>query len=133
MIKTNDRKTQTAQGVMDQLDAAMRSMDVTQWQCLVSRITNPTTARIIVDFLDSDPKAKLQYAGIYVRACETVQLSRIRYAKAKRWGERFAHLMSWLSAGTSKATRPHHATNVEMSARNTSDQQSLTWPVLKIN
>lgn len=132
MIKTNDRKTQTAQGVMDQLDAAMRSMDVTQWQCLVSRITNPTTARIIVDFLDSDPKAKLQYAGIYVRACETVQLSRIRYAKAKRWGERFARLMSWLSAGTSKA-RTHQASNVEMSARNSSGQQSQTWPVLNIN
>lgn len=132
MIKTNDRKTQTAQGVMDQLDAAMRSMDVTQWQHLVSRITSPTTARIIVDFLDSDPKARLQYAGIYVRACETVQLSRIRYAKAKRWGERFARLMSRLSAGISKA-RPHQASNVETSARNTSDQQSLTWPVLNIN
>jgi hypothetical protein len=129
---TNDRKTQTAQSDMNRLDAAMRSMEVHQWQYLVSRITNPTTARIIVDFLDSDPKAKLQHAGIYVRACETVQRSRIRYAKAKKWGGRFARLMSWISKGIGKL-RQHHSANVEMSARNTPDQQPLTWPVLNIN
>lgn len=70
MIKTS-QNTKSAVD-MNQLSTVMRSMDVDQWKYLVSRISNPTTAKIIVEYLDSDPNAKLQFAGIYVRARETV-------------------------------------------------------------
>jgi hypothetical protein len=112
----------------------MRSMDVDQWKYLVSRISNPTTAKIIVEYLDSDPTAKLQFAGIYVRARETVQRSRIRYAKAKQWGERLARLMSWISSSATKLRqRQSVAVDLNTLRKETPNQQPLIWPVLNVN
>ena len=85
-------------------------------------------------YLDSDPNAKLQFAGIYVRARETVQRSRIRYAKAKQWGERLARLMSWISSSATKhRQRQSVAVDQNTLRKETPIQQPLIWPVLNVN
>lgn len=133
MIKSTQNTKSTAVD-NNQLSTVMRSMDVDQWKYLVSRISNPTTAKIIVEYLDSNPTAKLQFAGIYVRARETVQRSRIRYAKAKQWGERLARLMSWISSSATKLRqRQSVAVDQNTLRKETPNQQPLIWPVLNVN
>lgn len=129
MIKTS--QTKPSMPDMQQLNVSMRSLDVEQWKYVVSRISNPTTAKIIVDYLDSDPAARLQFAGVYVRARETVQQSRIRYAKAKQWGERFGRLMAWVSKTTRRLPTN---TSVEPSVKGQEEnRQPLIWPALNVN
>ncbi|MBK8772933.1 MAG: hypothetical protein IPM06_21220 [Rhizobiales bacterium] len=83
--------TQSAQPSADkisQLNVNLRSMELGQWKYLISKIDEPTTARIIVEYLDSEPAQKARFAGIYIRARDTVQRSRVRYARPSsgaRW------------------------------------------------
>lgn len=123
MIKTSRKSVPT----IDQLTAQMRSIDVDQWQYLAARITDPTTARIIVEYLDSDPAARLRHAGIYVRARETVQQSRVRYAKAFKWGQRFARLLTWLGKLSDRVEEKPAGKH-----RQVESKPALVWPTLNV-
>ena len=111
------------------LSTQMLSMDVAQWTILVARINEPTTARIIVEYLDGNSVQKNRYAGIYLRARDTVQRSRVRYAKAYTWGQRSARFVAWISRFSQKATvaSPIRAEN---SVRKETPVPPLVWPEL---
>lgn len=64
----------------------LRQADFAHWKDLQTRISDFTTARLIVDFLDQHPSLKTQHLGVYLRACESVQRYRIRCAKRYRFG-----------------------------------------------
>jgi hypothetical protein len=79
------------------LSALMRVMDVDQWKHMIARIDQPTIARIIVEHLDSDAALKASYAGIYIRARDTVERYRMRQAKALKRAQLFVRLGGWIS------------------------------------
>jgi len=70
--------------------------DLTQWQGVVSRVKDPVTARLVVQFLDAYPQLKENRAGVYLAACETVQRDRIRFAKSYRKGRMAAAVLTSL-------------------------------------
>jgi hypothetical protein len=79
------------------LDVQMRSMEVEQWKYMVSRINDPTTAKVIVEYLQYESELKERYAGIYLRARGTVERFRVHQAKALKRAQLFARLGGWIS------------------------------------
>jgi hypothetical protein len=61
----------------------MQRSDLNQWHAIVSRITHPVTARLVVQLLDNDPHLRQHRIGTYLAACETVELAHRRHAKAR--------------------------------------------------
>lgn len=119
--------TAKSEDTQAQLNASMRTMEVAQWKYLVKRIHKPTTARIIVEYLDENLALKARFAGVYIRARDTVQRSRARYAKAMQYGRWFARVLSWL------ARKPADNTAVSRSASSgcrPANTQHLVWPEL---
>ena len=112
-----------------QLFTQMRSMDVAQWKYLVARLNSPTTAKIIVEYLDHDPALKSRYAAIYIRARDTVQRSRVRYAKAFKWGQLTVRVLAWISRSSQKAPVAS-PTCAEDSVRKDTPVPPLVWPEL---
>ena len=129
MNKSPSASQSTPSDAIQLLSTQMLSMDVAQWTILVARINEPTTARIIVEYLDGNSVQKNRYAGIYLRARDTVQRSRVRYAKAYTWGQRFARFVAWISRFSQKATvaSPIRAEN---SVRKETLVPPLVWPEL---
>jgi hypothetical protein len=122
-------KAAPADAVHQQLNAKMRSMEVDQWKYLVSRINEPTTAKIIVEYLDNDPAMKGRYAGIYLRARDTVQRSRVRYAKAFKWGQLFARLLARSSSDKQATVSQPRAQD---GVRKDPPAPPLVWPELNL-
>jgi hypothetical protein len=81
----------------------MRLIDLKQWESLVSRIAEPATAEVIVEFLDTDPTLKGRHAGIYMRARETVLRTRARRAKADKRREWLRRCLDWISRSSRRA------------------------------
>ena len=129
MNKSPSASQSTPSDAIQLLSTQMLSMDVAQWTILVARINEPTTARIIVEYLDGNSVQKNRYAGIYLRARDTVQRSRVRYAKAYTWGQRSARFVAWISRFSQKATvaSPIRAQD---SIRKETLVQPLVWPEL---
>ena len=129
MNKSPSASQSTPSDAIQLLSTQMLSMDVAQWTILVARINEPTTARIIVEYLDGNSVQKNRYAGIYLRARDTVQRSRVRYAKAYTWGQRSARFVAWISRFSQKATvaSPIRAEN---SVRKETLVPPLVWPEL---
>ena len=129
MNKSPSASQSTPSDAIQLLSTQMLSMDVAQWTILVARINEATTARIIVEYLDGNSVQKNRYAGIYLRARDTVQRSRVRYAKAYRWGQLSARFFAWISRFRQKATvaSPIRAEN---SVRKETPVPPLVWPEL---
>ena len=129
MNKSPSASQSTPSDAIQLLSTQMLSMDVAQWTILVARINEATTARIIVEYLDGNSVQKNRYAGIYLRARDTVQRSRVRYAKAYTWGQRSARFVAWISRFSQKATvaSPIRAQD---SIRKETLVQPLVWPEL---
>ena len=129
MNKSPSASQSTPSDAIQLLSTQMLSMDVAQWTILVARINEPTTARIIVEYLDGNSVQKNRYAGIYLRARDTVQRSRVRYAKAYRWGQLSARFVAWISRFSQKATvaSPIRAQD---SIRKETPVPPLVWPEL---
>lgn len=124
--------TQSAQPSADkisQLNAHLRSMELGQWKYLISKIDEPTTARIIVDYLDSEPAQKTRFAGIYIRARDTVQRSRVRYARALKWGQMAGRLTAWIIRSTRRRSARHFAGSTG-GARVEPPADAQLWPEL---
>jgi len=68
--------------------------DLAQWKSVVSRVQDPVTARLVVQFLDAHPQLKEKRAGVYLAAAETVQRDRIRFAKGYRTGRTVASVVT---------------------------------------
>ena len=112
-----------------QLNANLRSMELGQWKYLVSRIDEPTTARIIVEYLDSEPAQKARFAGIYIRARDTVQRARLRYARALKWGQLAGRLTRWVVRSTRRRAAGRSA-NSTAGARSQPQADAEVWPEL---
>lgn len=130
MNKSQTAFQSTPSDAIQSLSTQMLSMDVAQWKVLVARINEPTTARIIVEYLDSNSGQKNRYAGIYLRARDTVQRSRVRYAKAYKWGQSSARFFARIARFGQKATvaspiRAENSVRKEMPV-----QTPLVWPEL---
>lgn len=91
-----------AEAVNQRLSMQMRLIDLKQWESLVSRIAEPATAEVIVEFLDSDPTLKNRHAGIYMRARETVLRHRARQAKAEQRKELLHRCLAWITRSSHK-------------------------------
>ncbi|MBW8830746.1 MAG: hypothetical protein JF606_15215 [Burkholderiales bacterium] len=91
MNKTSQPNTR-ATSVFEELSRT----DLTQWQGVVSRVKDPVTARLVVQYLDAFPQLKENRAGVYLAACETVQRDRIRFAKSYRKGRMAAAVLTSL-------------------------------------
>lgn len=126
MFKTTQAKIDAKQQA---LGAAMRTMEVDQWKYLVARIDDPATARLVVEFLDNDPALKGRYAGIYIRARDTVQRARVRYAIALKWGQRIARLWVWMRQ-VSKTATPSARAAKGPAQRPLRKESALAWPEL---
>ena len=129
MNKSQTANQSTPSDAIQSLSTQMLSMDVAQWKVLVARINEATTARIIVEYLDSNSVQKNRYAGIYLRARDTVQRSRVRYAKAYTWGQRPARFGAWISRISQKAT-VSSPIRAQDSIRKETPVPPLVWPEL---
>lgn len=124
--------TQSAQPSADkisQLNVNLRSMELGQWKYLISKIDEPTTARIIVEYLDSEPAQKARFAGIYIRARDTVQRSRVRYARALKWGQMAGRLTAWIIRSARRRSDGRTAGSTG-GARSETPADALVWPEL---
>ena len=130
MNKSQPASQSTPSDAIQSLSTQMLSMDVAQWKVLVARINEATTARIIVEYLDSNSVQKNRYAGIYLRARDTVQRSRVRYAKAYKWGQLSARFFAWLSRVSQKATVASPIRAKNSVRKETPVQPPLVWPEL---
>ena len=125
----NPRQSAPFDAAHQQLITQMRSMELAQWKYLVARLHSPTTAKIIVEYLDHDPALKSRYAAIYIRARDTVQRSRVRYAKAFKWGQLTVRFLAWISRSSQKAPVAS-PTRAEDSVRKDTPVPLLVWPEL---
>jgi hypothetical protein len=113
------------------LNTVLHSMDVEQWQYLASRIAQPTTAKIIIQHLDGDIALKARYAGMYMRAHDTVKRFEERQVRAARRRALFGRFMTWISRPTqSKQLSPVEAFKASLRAEPKS--APLVWPELTL-
>lgn len=129
MTQSAQQSAQSSSDKISQLNAHLRSMELGQWKYLVSRIDEPTTARIIVEYLDGEPAQKARFAGIYIRARDTVQRSRVRYARALKWGQMLGRLTAWAIRSTRRRTDSRSAGGTG-GARTEPPTDALVWPEL---
>ena len=124
-----NQQSASSDAIHQRLNAEMHSMEFEQWKYLVSRISAPTTARIIVEYLDSDAAQKARHAGIYLRARDTVQRSRVRYAKACQWSQLSVRFFAWVFRLGRKA--PASPLPAPDSVRKDVPVPPLVWPELQ--
>ena len=118
-----------ADKLSQQLNANLRSMELGQWKYLVSKIDEPTTARLIVEYLDNEPAQKARFAGIYIRARDTVQRARVRYARALKWGQMAGRLTRWVIRSTRGRAAGRSVVNTG-GARSEPQADAQLWPEL---
>ena len=67
-------------------------LDAIHWQSTMGRLKDPVVARLVLGYLNENPRLRDQHPGAYLMASETVKRSQIRYAKARAWGRVASHL-----------------------------------------
>jgi len=129
MNKITIRFSAQSSDAIQLLSTQMLSMDVAQWKVwLPHQRTNdgPNHCRVP----DSNSVQKNRYAGIYLRARDTVQRSRVRYAKATSGVSCPARFFAWISRFSQKAAVASPIRAQDNVRKEAPVQPPLVWPEL---
>lgn len=79
-------------------------VEVNHWLRMMGRLDDPVVARLVLKFLNENPRIRLEHPGAFLLASETVKRSQIRYAKAYAVGKFSRSACSLVGRGIAAAT-----------------------------
>jgi hypothetical protein len=98
--------------------AQLKQLDVEQLHSLVAQVSNPDTARVVVDFFEAHPHLRERYSALYLAARKELIVNPIE-AAAFAVGRAIRGFVGGVIA---KLPRP-----------NTAPKQALAWPTLFVD
>jgi hypothetical protein len=80
-------------------------VEVNHWLRMMGRLEDPVVARLVLAFLNDNPRQRAQHPGAFLQASETVKRSQIRFAKAYAWGRLAGSTSVAAGRGVSRAAK----------------------------